>query len=140
MSRNLRAMLLSSFATLPRQGTPGAVGYDLFSALDCVVLMFRNFHCYTDVTLQFPTGSYGRIASRSGLASKGILVHAGVVDPDYTGNIFVLLYNNTDRPFYVYQGDRVTQLICERAIFARIEEVSEDRLTNRGALGFGSTG
>lgn len=41
-----------------------------------------------------PEGTYGRVAPRSGLASKwGIQTGAGVVDADYRGEVFVLLFN-----------------------------------------------
>ena len=41
-----------------------------------------------------PAGTYGRVAPRSGLASKfGIHTGAGVVDADYRGEVFVLLFN-----------------------------------------------
>ena len=46
------------------------------------------------VAFQIPMGYYGQIASRSGLAiHHHIHVGAGVVDPDYTGSIHVLLMN-----------------------------------------------
>ena len=46
------------------------------------------------VAFQIPMGYYGRIASRSGLATHHhVHVGAGVVDPDYTGSVHVLLMN-----------------------------------------------
>ena len=39
---------------------------------------------------------YGRILSKSGLATKGIDVGAGVIDRDYEGILKVLLINNSD--------------------------------------------
>ena len=47
-----------------------------------------------------PPGTYGRVAPRSGLASKhGIDVGAGVVDEDYRGPLGVLLFNLSDTEF-----------------------------------------
>ena len=42
--------------------------------------------------MAIPPGFYGRLAPRSGLAvKKGIHVGAGVIDPDYRGEVRVLL-------------------------------------------------
>ena len=46
----------------------------------------------TGIILEIPSGYYGRIEPRSGLAYKdGIDVLAGVIDEDYRGNIKVIL-------------------------------------------------
>ena len=58
--------------------------YDLFSAESCVVPARKRLLIRTDLAVAIPTGFYGRVASRSGLAlKKGIDVGAGVIDPDY---------------------------------------------------------
>ena len=63
-----------------------------------------------------PSGTYGRIASRSSLAAnQSIDVGAGVLDPDYTGEVRVLLVNNGNEIFQVNKGDRIAQLILECA-------------------------
>jgi dUTP pyrophosphatase len=88
-----------------------------------------------------PNGVYGRVAPRSGLAVKhGIQVGAGVVDPDYTGEVKVVLFNHGDKDFEVKKGDRVAQLILERCETPEVEEVGTVEDTERGAGGFGSTG
>jgi deoxyuridine 5'-triphosphate nucleotidohydrolase len=57
----------------------------------------------------------GRIAPRSGLASKNFIdVGAGVIDADYRGQVKVLLFNHSDSDFEVKEGDRVAQLVLER--------------------------
>ena len=39
---------------------------------------------------------------------------AGVIDADYRGTVFVLLFNLSDTDFTVEEGDRVAQLIIEK--------------------------
>ena len=72
----------------------------------------------TGLRVQLPDGVYGRIAPRSGLAVKhGLDVGAGVVDPDYTGELRVVLFNHdSHNPFIVRPGYRIAQLIFERAL------------------------
>jgi deoxyuridine 5'-triphosphate nucleotidohydrolase len=48
----------------------------------------------TGIAISLPPGVYGRVAPRSGLAMKnGIQIGAGVIDPDYTGEISVIIFN-----------------------------------------------
>ena len=49
----------------------------------------------TGCAFTFPSGVYGRIAPRSGLAVKHMLdVGAGVIDPDFSGEVRVMLFNS----------------------------------------------
>lgn len=64
----------------------------------------------TDLSIAVPEGCYGRIAPRSGLASKHFLdTGAGVIDADYRGPVGVLLFNfaTTDYEGKVWVGDKV---------------------------------
>ena len=75
------------------------------------------------------------------IVKLGIDVMAGVIDPDYTGELQVLLLNtDMHRTFKVKPGDRIAQLILERADIMPIEEVDALDDTARGAGGYGSTG
>lgn len=95
----------------------------------------------TDIQIELPTGCYGRVAPRSGLAAKNFIdVGAGVIDEDYRGNVGVVMFNHADEVFEVKKGDRIAQLICEKIFYPDIEEVSTISTTERGAGGFGSTG
>ena len=88
-----------------------------------------------------PLGCYGRIAPRSGLTVKyGIHVGAGVIDPDYTGELKVCLFNLGSVPFEIKQGERIAQLILEKCSTPLIQEVNELQKTMRANRGFGSTG
>jgi dUTP pyrophosphatase len=72
-------------AVLPTRGTPGSAGYDLYSTDGFIIMPGHRVVVTTGVSVELPSGTYGRIAPRSGLAVKhGVDVLAGVVDPDYT--------------------------------------------------------
>ncbi len=49
--------------------------------------------------ITLPQGTYGRIPSRSCLALMGIEVIVGVIDPDYEGEISVILRNHCTQDF-----------------------------------------
>ena len=69
---------------------------------------------------------YGRVAPRSGLAAKHCInVGAGVIDPDYTGEIKVETDNHGLKDFEIKKGDRIAQLILEKCETPLIDEVEE---------------
>ena len=69
-----------------------------------------------------------------------IATGAGVIDADYQGVVFVLLFNHSDKDFEVKKGDWVAQLILERNTTPGAKEVVDLGNTDRGQQGFGSTG
>lgn len=140
--------LLSEHGCVPVRATPGAAGYDLFSAYDYVIEPKSRMLCATDIALAIPRGHYGRVgmicliaAPRSGLALKNFIdIGAGVIDCDYRGPVGVLVFNFSDVSFKITKGDRIAQLILERISTPRVEVRQELPPTERGSGGFGSTG
>ena len=94
----------------------------------------------TQISIATPPGTYGRIAPRSGLAAKNMIATgAGVIDADYRGIVFVLLFNHSDKDLEVKKGDRVAQLILEKITTPEVERVDNLDKTVRGSQGFGLT-
>jgi dUTP pyrophosphatase len=111
----LQVKLLSPSAKTPTRGSPHAAGYDLYAAKEATVPRRGKVLVDLDISIAVPAGTYGRIAPRSGLASKhSIDTGAGVIDADYRGPVKVLLFNFSDDDFVVAVGERVAQLIVER--------------------------
>lgn len=132
---------LTSKASLPVRGSPGAAGYDLAASEATIVPAGTRALVSTGISIALPAGVYGRVAPRSGLATKrSVDVGAGVIDNDYRGEVKVLLVNNGDGDLMVAVGDRVAQLVLEKFEVAEVVEVDELDMTERGAGGFGSTG
>lgn len=138
---NLRVKKLIPNAIVPTRGSGGAVGYDLYSSDEIVVQPTHRALIGTGIAIVLPVGVYGRVAPRSGLTVKhGIHIGAGVIDPDYTGEVKVALFNLGDSPFEIKKGDRIAQLILERCETPDVTEITEMSETDRGSGGFGSTG
>lgn len=96
----------------------------------------------TGLAFQFGPGLYGRVAPRSGHALKhGLDTLAGVIDRDYSGELFALLYNTDPIDhMIIHHGMRICQLVVEVISLDEPHEVSGFADTMRGADGFGSTG
>ena len=132
---------LSKKGRLPTRGTAGAAGYDLYSAENTVVPPHTRLAVSTDISIMTPTGTYGRIAPRSGLAVKqSIDIAAGVIDADYRGPLKVCLVNNSNTEFTVKEGDRIAQLILESNKTPKAILVDKLQDTECGEKGFGNTG
>ncbi|OMJ29112.1 Deoxyuridine 5'-triphosphate nucleotidohydrolase [Smittium culicis] len=142
--QKLQVILINPLAKVPVRATPGSAGYDLFSVEDVVIpRKGGRYPVDTGMKLKLPEGTYGRVASRSGLAVKfGVDAIAGVIDSDYRGILKVALANNGEKDFEIKVGDRVAQLIIERIVTPEaisVESFDEEE-TLRGSGGFGSTG
>ena len=133
---------LSPDAIIPTRASQGSVGYDLYSTEDTVVpCQCGRVIVGTGIAVGLPEGVYARIAPRSGLAAKHCIdIGAGVIDPDYTGEIKVIMFNHGDVEYMIKQGDKIAQMILERCETPPIEEVIEIEDTVRGTKGFGSSG
>ena len=132
---------LTPNARQPTKASTKAAGFDLYAATSATIPARGSYTVATDLASTVPSGTYGRIAPRSGLAAVyQIDVGAGVIDEDYTGNVKVVMFNHSDRPFFVIKGDRIAQLICEKIEHPELHEVLQLRDTARGIGGFGSSG
>ncbi|KAK0491218.1 dUTP pyrophosphatase [Armillaria novae-zelandiae] len=138
---------LSDKAKLPTRGSALAAGYDLYSAEKKTIPARGSALVNTQISLAVPIGTYGRVAPRSGLATKHMIATgAGVVDADYRGPLFVLLFNHSEKDFEVEEGDRIAQLVLEKIVTPEVLEVQAMNSfqdldeTLRGTDGFGSTG
>jgi dUTP pyrophosphatase len=93
--------------------------------------------------IELPEGFEAQIRPRSGLAAKhGIsLVNTpGTIDPDYRGEIKVILVNLSDVPFTLEPGERIAQMVIARFEHISWNEVETLTETARGEGGFGHTG
>ena len=121
--------------------TSKSLGLDLYSPTNVLIPAHDKILVDMGVAFQIPMGYYGQIASRSGLAiHHHIHVGAGVVDPDYTGSVHVLLMNFSSQDHVIEKNNHIAQMILEKMAYPVICEVSQMLPTEHGANGFGSTG
>lgn len=74
----LRFAKITENAFAPSKGSDKAAGYDLKSAYDYVVPKRGKEMVSTDLKVAIPTGCYGRVAPRSGLAAKNFIDVGGL--------------------------------------------------------------
>lgn len=134
-------------ATMPQYQTPGAAGADFFAYCPdgpVVIEPRQTKRVSAGVKAFIGTPAWALVLMpRSGLGSKGIILanSVGLIDSDYQGEIGMMIYNRSDKPFTVVTGDRIAQgafMAVEQASFIEVAQFSQE--TARGEGGFGSTG
>ena len=130
---------------LPTYATMGSAGMDLRAAVEAYITLPPGERSLvpTGIALALPSGYEGQVRPRSSLALKHgvtVLNSPGTVDPDYRGELSVLLVNHGDQPFTVHRGERIAQLVIAPATTATLREAEDLPDSDRGEGGFGSTG
>ena len=138
-------------ATIPKQATDGAAGFDLTAVrLDVFKEFDGNYNViryHTGLSVEIPRGYVGLLFPRSSCYKYGLILSnaVGVIDSDFRGEICLMFtriydfFEEVKTPQYEAY-DRIGQLVivpCPVVEFVEAEELSE---TNRGTGGFGHTG
>ena len=130
---------------LPAYESLFAAGMDMRANLSAPVLIkpLERKLIPTGLFISIPNGYHVEVRPRSGLAlKKGITVlnSPGTVDPDYRGELCVILINLSNEDFVVNNGDRIAQMVAVQHQKIEWNEVEILDDTQRGTGGFGSTG
>ena len=137
-------------AKIPTCAYAGDVGYDLYAIEDVIVPVGCVCLVKTGVHLSMPKNIFVQINTRSSYGKQGILLHHGVVDSGYTGELSVWVMNLAKpvdpqgvqliAPFIIKKGDKIGQLLFHKAERVNIKQISELPETARGNKGCGSSG
>jgi dUTP pyrophosphatase len=138
-------MRLDPNLPLPRPQHADDAGLDLYAREEVTVGPAGGRAVVpTGLAIAIPPGYGGFVLPRSGLALHyGItcLNTPGLVDPQYRGELKVLLVNTDPNDSYtVSRGDRIAQLVVQQVETVEWVEVEELDTTSRDTFGFGSTG
>jgi len=129
---------------LPERATSHAAGYDVRCSEEGVEIGPGEIRLVsTGLIMELPEGVECQVRPRSGLALKhGITLpnSPGTIDPDYRGELRIIVQNLGPRAVSLARGERIAQLVFARFEAPSVEEVGEVGVTTRGSGGFGSTG
>jgi len=130
---------------LPDYATIHSAGMDLRANLkeSAELKPLQRMLVPTGLYIELPEGFEAQIRPRSGLAAKhgiSIVNTPGTIDPDYRGEIRVILINLSDTLFTLNPGERIAQMVIARFEHISWNEVTSLNTTDRGAGGFGHTG
>ena len=145
MTKTLRIVRSGTNNPLPSYETIFSAGMDLRAQLHAPVVFAPGERQLipTGLHIEIPQGYEGQIRPRSGLALKSgitVLNAPGTIDPDYLGDVGVILINLSPEFQQIHPHDRIAQLVIAPYEQVELREVEELTDSERGEKGFGSTG
>lgn len=128
----------------PDYMTAGSAGMDLCADIEGELELapMQRELIPTGIAVALPAGVEAQIRPRSGLALKQGLTMVnspGTIDSDYRGEIQLIAINLGHEPVVVRRGQRIAQMVFQRVIRARWQEVDELPYSERDQGGFGHT-
>jgi dUTP pyrophosphatase len=165
----IKILKMNEYAIIPQKGSSHAVGFDIHCnfyelaqqdfAKETRSLPFQDYLDKYSVTIKsqsgalLPTGLIFEmphhiemdIKSRSGFFSKHGILAQGTIDPDYRGQVKIMLFNLSQKDFTITHKERVAQAVFRSIynddnIFLSVKSIQEMTQTERQSGGFGSTG
>lgn len=123
----------------PRQ--PGDAGLDLRSAQNITIVPGTVWKIPLGVALELDGNQVGWLTGRSSLSlTYGLLTHEGKIDSGYRGEVHAIV-QAFGRSVNISRGERIVQIVVVNIEPPSQWEVAQElTLTQRGALGLGSTG
>jgi dUTP pyrophosphatase len=130
---------------LPARTRAGDAAYDLATVEPFALAPGERRTVPTGIALALPPGVAGLVVPRSGLAARhgvGVVNGPGLIDPNYRGEVKVVLVNHGAERFEAAAGDRIAQLLLVPYLSPAVAAVAElpPSGDGRGAGGFGSSG
>lgn len=127
--------------SLPEYMMKGDVGLDLRANENVTLKPLEQKEVRTGIAIKIPDSHVGLIRDRAGIVSKmNVHTAAGTFDPDYRGEVSVMLINFSDDAVEIEKGMRIAQLVVLPVTKVEVREVSKLDVTERYDKGFGSTG
>lgn len=137
-------LICDTYAKAPLRAYKNDAGYDLF-VLGSVLLPSGKV---TNVSTGIYCKSCGVpawifLTGRSSTFLKhNLMVNDGIIDGDFTGELYINVFNPTDEDIWLYPGMRIGQMIVmpHTSINFVLSDKLEVKDGERGLRGFGSTG
>ena len=114
----------------------GSAGYDLFLREGVTLAYGETAVLGTGVKVTLPRDHVGLLRPRSSTFVKlGVMVVEGTIDPDYEGEVKVVVHSLSKEPVKLERGQRICQLVIT-PFYVGDTAIQHER----GEHGFGSTG
>lgn len=115
-------------------------GLDIFMPEGVVLQPFETATVSLQLGVAIPEGFAGMLVPRSSIAAKGLIIQTAIIDPDYTGDIHLIITNCSNQTHVIEKDQRVCSLVVYSVLNPYMQIVDELPNTERGNNGLGSTG
>ena len=125
---------------LPKKSHLPDCGLDCFMPESFELQPFETKTIGLGIGIQVPEGFAGMLVPRSSIAEKGLIIQTSIIDPDYTGEIHLIITNCSNNVVKIEERQRVCSLVVYNVLNVRLDIVNEFENTERGSHGLGSSG
>ena len=125
---------------LPKKSHLPDSGLDCFMPESFSLKPFETKTIGLGFGIQVPEGFAGMLVPRSSIAEQGLIIQTSIIDPDYTGEIHLIITNCNNRIVNIDKNQRVCSLVIYNVLNVRLDMVYEFEKTERGSNGLGSSG
>ena len=136
----MKIKLFKETTILPKKSHLPDSGLDIFLPCDIELDVLETKTIGLELGVMIPEGYAGMLVPRSSIADKGLIIQTAVIDPDYTGEIHLIITNCSKHKVVLTRGSRVCSLIVYSILNMYLEVVDKFEKTERGDAGLGSTG
>lgn len=136
-------IVIDENACQPTRAYQNDAGYDLYTNKSFSIKPNEMCNISTGIAVKSKRSAWFLMTSRSSTLPKyGIMVEDGVIDGDYTGELFIKVYNTTKSVVVLPPHTRIAQIIVLPHTIVKFHQVGklDVRDNKRGTKGFGSSG
>lgn len=136
----MKIKLFKDSTIMPKKSHLPDSGLDIFMPTSFRLRPLETKTIGLELAVSIPEGFAGMLVPRSSIAEQGLIIQTAVIDPDYTGEIHLIITNCSNNVVRIDRGQRVCSLIVYSVLNLRLDVVDELPQTERGQNGLGSTG
>ena len=122
---------------LPKKKYANDAGMDVYLNDNIVILPHETINIGLGFGLNVPIGYMFQLIERSSIAARGLTAHISPIDPDYIGEIHLILTNLTNESIVLNEKERVAQLVMIPIVYF---EITKEKIERRENNGLGSSG
>lgn len=136
----MKIKLLKDGMKIPAKSHLPDCGLDIFMPESFDIKPLETKTIGLKMAIAIPEGHAGILVPRSSIAEKGLLIQTSIIDPDYVGEIHLIVTNCSNETQHVDEGQRLCSIVAFSVLNPYIEIVDHLESTTRGTKGLGSTG
>ncbi len=136
----MKIKLFKETTIIPKKSHLPDSGLDIFMPVDLTIDSLETKTIGLELGVSIPEGHAGMLVPRSSIADIGLIIQTSVIDPDYSGEIHLIITNCSKSQIEIKRGQRVCSLIVYTVLNPYLEVVDELPSSYRHKKGLGSTG
>lgn len=136
----MKIKLLQEGMKIPAKSHLPDCGLDIFMPESFSIKPLETKTIGLKLAVAIPEGHAGILVPRSSVADRGLLIQTSIIDPDYVGEIHLIVTNCSNITQVIHEGDRLCSIVAFSVLNPYIEVVDHLESTTRGKNGLGSTG